>query len=367
MTFVDVDGKQSQVKGITFETNNEGKALANSGTGEFNVTIDYDDYFNYFAEFALLLYIDQGSGTGPSDPVSNTLYLEKTTEQQPVIFSNEDGALFPVLEYDEISYEFLYSTVEDAENLITFSSGTISFVDSARTEISSFEYGSMTYADGNYYMPFKFTYIDDKNEIDSFEIRLFDPDDNEISFIQTSETGMLYKDGNWQLGYTSDNNIPLYVSSMTEITFAFYKSNEDEPFHTETGILSMHDDNQDFNPLIVRIRDDYTSGIDTLYANYFLYEGGYCMIDGVTISDNDPYLLFVDKDSNISYQVSMDTFNPSTPVYSFNIELDASGNDADLVNAIVSEHTFDIYVVYYDGNSTQQVLCYTSFTFNVSV
>lgn len=367
VTFVDVNGKQTSVDGITFETNNEGKVLANSGTGVFNVTLNFDDYFDYYADFALLLYVEDDSGATMSDPISNTLYLSKTTQQQAVVFYDGEEMLFPIFDYEEISYEFQYATIEDPEQLITASSGTISFVDSAVTEITNFEYGSVTYLDGCYYLPFKFDYVDDRNVAETFELRLYDPDDNEISFVQDSETGALFGDRNWQLGYTSDNNIPTYISNETEITFAFYKENEDEPFHTEVGTLTMHDDNADFSPLIVRLRQDYTGGIDNIHVCYFSYEGGYCMINGVSLDDNQPYLLFVDKNDNSSYQAYMDSFNPSTPIYSFDIQLDAEEMDADFVNAIVGEHAFDIYVVYYDGTSTQQVLCYTQFTFNVSV
>ena len=374
VTFYDVNGKHSEVRDVIFETNDQGKALANSGTGMFNVTVDYDDYFGYYRQFALVLSASrgdptgQGGGTTGDDIESFTFYLDVTHEQQSVDWQQ----CFGVFDYEEITYELQYATPEDEEDLITAKGGTVSFVDSARSEITGFSVAPIVIEENAteasyYYIPFKVEKIDELDTLSEIEIRIKDPDGYEIDPYQLSENQMnIYNDEYWQVAFTSDGAIKNYIENETELTFEFWRPGEDECFHTETAVLTANDDNADFNPLGLRVTENFYSGNEQIQIQYFVYSGGYCMFDGTTSEECNPRIVFIDKDTGFEYEFEFGSYFTNN-INTFNIPLDTD-TDATFLSAVMDNHPFDIELVYNDGNGIQQeLLCYTYFTFNVQV
>ena len=352
VTFTDINNRTTQIRGISFETDQEGHALANSGTGTFNVTLDYDDYFNQYASFALLLYAyPDGSGTGPtSDMESNTFYLESTTASQPVTYLE----YFNIFDYDEISYELQYSTIDDAEQLVTTESGKVSFIDNATEQVVGFEHGNLVESpDSNdYFLPFKFA-IGEKHDSDSIRVKVIDTNNvaHDLQFF--SDTGNAELDEVYQLGYFSHNEGETWIDGTVtfQVYYEYYDGESHEVVIYETTDTLILDQGGDFEPLGLRLYSYFTGDN---YIAYFMYNGAFS-------EDSEVHLKFVfESDSQVYEDGYLE--EPS----GYGRPMAPTITSEELRNRLSNAEAFALYIVYKDSSgTTQEVLCYKNYFFQV--
>ena len=360
ITFTDKDGRTSEVKDIIFEKDDSGKAIYNSAKGEFNITVDYTDYFGQYASLALVLIDNGGDAATGSDIQSWTFYLDLSDEIQSVEYKE----YFNIVDDREISYTLQYSLVEDPEQLITAKEGKVTFKDTATPQVTGFEYGSVVSQDGSYYLPFKLT-IGEKKTADYLSLRLFysgqQGENIEVSTRVISDNTACYLDDYYQLCtlLISEDEIDNLLASTVTFDLCYTEENAGADDYTSlystTGRLSL--DEGEFTPLGLRIPDYMAGGDMSFVINTFIYTGTYN-------PERDLHLKFVFQDDSTIYDdcyFNDDVFSGSfLEPYSLDI------NDQSLYRRISESNTFDLYIVYEDSDGvSHEVLCYKDFYFQV--
>ena len=355
LTFTDANSKSSAITGLSFTGSQAGYANINASSGEFSITLEYEDYFEYFQ--GLQLTITQPS-QGMSDPLTYTFEnVEKQTDAQVLTLPVEMIESF--IEAGELNYSLTYETAYSDQRQEALS-GTIRFKDAS---IVDFEYGNLVYDNGSYNLPFRF--VNGEGFIrEDLSLRINYGGGSQY-VVQYSENGACYPDDMWQVGYFSTNDIEQFTSS--NVTFEVYYSDEtDHVIYSKTDSLIVDPvdeftgaPNGDFDPHGVRI-SEYLNGED-ISIQRFIFNGGYMYFNGQIYDGCNVHLKFVDANNN---EYLSAVFNPEN--VSFNASFAVSFADEDAYNAVSSGGPFDVYLVYTHSNGNeQQVLCYKNFAFQV--
>ena len=344
VAFTDKQGRTSGVRDITFTKDNDGKVIYNSVSGVITVQLDYSDFYNQYAMFALLLYSDAGS---------NTFQLESTTDQQTLdiheYFPNIDGEA-------ELTYDLEYSLVTDGEQLISAKGGTITLKDYATDQITGLNYSNLVYSEGSYYLPFKLS-LGEKYESSDLSLRITDNSGGSQYLIQVSDTGNPFLDEGWQYCYFTCQDIDTFIDNAENIE-VYYNDTTEHILYSEPVLLYLQQEGGDFNPLGMRFNEYITS--DGFTVRYFLYEGDFGTFNGEENEEFECHLKFVFEDTT-EYEDCYFTY-PGGYGYSFMV----SCEDDNLQSRLEGGYACDIYLVYEDGDGvTQTVLIYKNFSFQV--
>ena len=353
--FTDINSKSSSITGLSFAGSQSGYADINVSSGEFSISLEYEDYFDYFQN--LQLTISQPS-QGMSDPLTYTFEtVSKQTDAQTLALPVEMVEAF--IEVGELNYSLTYENAYSDQRQEAIS-GTIRFKDSSIIDI---EFGNLVYDNSNYNLPFRF--VNGEGFIrEDLNLRI-DYGEGSQYIIQFSENGACYPDDMWQVGYFSTNDIDQFTSG--DVTFEIYYSDETDHVifsKTDSLIVDPVDEftgapNGDFDPHGVRI-SEYLNGED-INIQRIIYNGAYMYFNGQIYQDCNVHLKFVDSNNN---EYLSEEFDSS--VVSFNASFSVPFASEEAYNAVSGGDSFDIYLVYTHSNGNeQQVLCYKNFAFQV--
>lgn len=358
VTFTDVNQRTSSFNSLTFTGSQEGFASINSVTGEFEITLDYADYFDYYQSLNLTLSKPQSG----SDPLQYTFEdVAKQNIAQKLTLPK--GTVSDFIAAGELNYS-LTSVAMYSDERNELLSGTITFEDVATDPIVGFDYGNLIYSDGSYYLPFKFQFGDKPLPSDNLSLNIKHGDNDTLYVVQLNDSSFCYGDEFWQVGYFSYDDINTLTSY--NVTFEVSYSDEtDYVVYSEVGPLTLDPvdeytgaPNGDFNPRGVRLNAYFIDNGIQIFT--FIYNGGFAMFDNDTFEDCNVHLKFVDT---VGGEFETATFNPEDvrPCGTLNVAL-VDGQAEVILEAGVG---YKVYLVYTHSNGNeQQVLCYNNFVFS---
>lgn len=360
---------ETSTMNIIFEVDDNNKALINSGTMVMNVELDYDDYFNYFSSPYLELSVDT-----LENPYNINLQLSK--DQQACLLDDPSGPN-TLINAESVTWSLYYYSINDTqyENPILAKSGTISFADSATSEISGFSVGKFKQYSSYYYLPIKFDIIDEKGLFDYLSITVTNTDTQDKASLYGSNDGNAFIINNyWQYAFlnqnifsgTSDDN------NLTNFKFSFSYSDpetsEDIIVYEKEFSLTIEPSGEDFSPYGVILINYFNSDANTITIKNFIYQGDYLLSQGSLLESINPRLRFVEKASGTVIDEVGIIDEPGGVGGSLTYAI----TDETLISYINSNAYFDIYLIYTDNNNygtgsgeIKSILCHEDFQFSI--
>lgn len=345
LTFTDSQDRKSELKGISFTESSSGKIGLNSVTGEFEMTLDYVDYFAYYNSFNLLI---EGSILPTGGTLSYTFEdIVTTNEKQTLAFPK--GTIEDFINDDSLTYSLTYLTRDSDIRQVAFT-GSIDFEDTATDQILDFEHGDLVYQDNNYYLPYKFK-MGDKTESEHLMVKIIDSRGGSTYVLPHNDDNDRYSYLNdyYQLGYFSTDSIDALIRG--NVTFqVIYSDESDHVIYEEEGTLSLDDGTGQFTPLGIKL------------APYFISDGYVVSLiyNGKFDSNSNIHLKFIFNSDEQTYE---DCYLEEPSGYSY--PLGPTINSSELQERLSNGESFDLYLCYDDGNGTVEVLCYKNFSFQV--
>ena len=373
-TFVltDNSGMKSEVQAPSISS------TANYRARSFQVTLNYQDDFDYFEDFQMTL---RDTTTNNSTLIN----LRKTTEPQTVSFSdqhyNEDSGSF---EYDidilEHTVIYTLSYFDSSENLtvnIVENDPLPDFTNSLNTEFTSIISNWQLVEDanyaGHYCIPMKLNYIDEKGIYGYMEINMYIGDD-QVGIIEF-QNEVVPEVGEWIAGSVS-TSLSLEDLLSHEITFKvegqiMYEKNNNQTvddhglIYSTTQTLTVAN-----NPEVLAVTSDgYVIGSDTYFYAFFSGQPGEFTNTTITI---------VTAENEYTYNVTL-TGIGDTIYVNLTETIDGDIDYDTLVSELGEPVTikFSYCTVTKTGSNTGpgtevisdpiELVCYTNFYFTVSV
>ncbi len=358
-TFTDKQNRTSHVSGVTFNEDGNGNVYYNFYTYEIEVTLDYENYFDYYDDFRLWFYYD---GTSEEDYYEVSLAENHTTQYINTSDSMEHGVDFT--SSSPINYKLIYHTVEDSDTHQVAASGSFTCIDSSQFEINDIKVGQVQFEDtdsqesANYYIPFKLDYIDDRSEIGSVSVYIKLGEDNYQYLYMLSETGGVIDDDKWQYGYFSYSQADVHVFFDNPVTIVAKNSSEEE-IYTKVVSLTLDDNTGDFEILDIRLLSAPFDG--SLESEECSFQYSYMTASG-DYTEKQFTLRFIDEDGNC-YDIE-DNYMSSGAFTSGTITFTTSGHET-FVQKVLNGDTFKVNLVYIDSSDKEvEISCYTSFRFS---
>ena len=351
-SFIDKNGNNSIVNAPVFETDGEGGTYFNFYTGELSLTLDYNDYFDYFTDFSIVF---SNVGAAPEDDVY-TIELEKDINKQ--ILDADMGMEYGIdmTGGEPINYELVYHTIADPDTPITAASGTVTFVDCSLVEVTDIEVGKLQYDGSSYYLPYHLEFRDDRSELEDLEICINNAVIGDKYLVQTLGT-YPFHDEKWQYAYFSyGEGLEDLTNNPVTIRVQHYGASS-SLFSKEINLVY---DEGEGDMLIrdIRIVSDSwveADGFVNIDFNYVTAEND-CLEQTFTIR-------FVDSYSN---QFDIEgVLMPGSYAYPGAISF-AADDYSEFISEATSSFTFDVYIIYKDSEDNDVVVqCYSNFVFSI--
>lgn len=373
-TFVltDNSGMKSEVQAPSISS------TANYRARSFQVTLNYQDDFDYFEDFQMTV---RDTTTNNSTLIN----LRKTTEPQTVSFSdqryNEDTGNFEY-DIDIINHTVIYtlSYFDSSENMtvnIVENDPLPTFTNSLNTEFTSIISNWQLVEDanyaGHYYIPMKLNYIDEKGIYGYMEINMYIGSD-QVGIIEF-QNEVVPEVGEWIAGSVS-TSLSLEDLLSHEITFKVEGQILDEkdlnqtvddhgPIYSTTQTLTVAD-----NPEVLAVTTDgYVIGSDAYFFAFFSGQPGEFTNTTITIvTSNNEYTynvtltgigdtIYVNLTETIDGDIDYDTLvselgEPVTIKFSY-CTVTKTGSNTGPGTEVISDPI--------------ELVCYTNFYFTVSV
>ncbi|MBQ6731311.1 MAG: hypothetical protein IJR08_05330, partial [Bacilli bacterium] len=237
VTFYNTATERSEVFGVNWDK------TANFITREFNVQLDFQDDFNYFDNFVLVLQDHE-----IPEEVSEEFALSKTTDIQTIALTDDSSINFRRA-YD---YTFRYENNGVVETIET---GTVTFTDNSngKKEFRSIAIDSIPDL-GNHRFGVTLDYDDDYDELFSFCLLI-----NDV----TGAEKEIYLEKTTEKQYVDYNQYELDINNTYSYSLKYYDAETDEyytPVSGETLSFDLSSFSSDFNELIF----DKKGNFDTL-------------------------------------------------------------------------------------------------------
>ena len=373
-TFVltDNSGMKSEVQAPSISS------TANYRARSFQVTLNYQDDFDYFEDFQMTV---RDTTTNNSTLIN----LTKTTEPQTVSFSdqryNEDSGNYEY-DIDIINHTVIYtlSYFDSSENMtvnIVDNDPLPTFTNSLNTEftniISNWQLVEDANYAGHYYIPMKLNYLDEKGIYGYMEINMYIGDD-QVGIIEF-QNEVVPEVGEWIAGSVS-TSLSLEDLLSHQITFKVEGQILDEKdinqtvddhglIYSTTQTLTVAD-----NPEVLAVTSDgYVIGSDTYFYAFFSGQPGEFTNTTITI---------VTAENEYTYNVTL-TGIGDTIYVNLTETIDGDIDYDTLVSELGEPVTikFSYCTVTKTGSNTGpgtevisdpiELVCYTNFYFTVSV
>lgn len=308
------------------------------------------------------------------NPYNINLQLSK--DQQACLLDDPSGPN-TLINAESVTWSLYYYSINDTqyENPILAKSGTISFADSATSEISGFSVGKFKQYSSYYYLPIKFDIIDEKGLFDYLSITVTNTDTQDKASLYGSNDGNAFIINNyWQYAFlnqnifsgTSDDN------NLTNFKFSFSYSDpetsEDIIVYEKEFSLTIEPSGEDFSPYGVILINYFNSDANTITIKNFIYQGDYLLSQGSLLESINPRLRFVEKASGTVIDEVGIIDEPGGVGGSLTYAI----TDETLISYINSNAYFDIYLIYTDNNNygtgsgeIKSILCHEDFQFSI--
>ena len=271
-TFTDSSGMKSEMYAPTISSSADYKTRA------FSVTLDFVDDFNYFSDIVMTVRDTETNN-------EQTINLSKTTDPQFISFSdyhyNEDTGENDY-DIDILDHTVIYSITyrdNDAGVVATLveSEPLPAFTNSLSTEFNGLVSNwklveSTTYA-GQYYIPMKLDYVDEKGIYGYMEINMYIGDD-QVGVIEYANE-VVPPEGFWIAGSVS-TSLTLEELTSYDITFKVEgqimdeKNNDIEVEPHETIYQTTQSLSLTTSPEIIAVTADNTIfGVEAYFQTYF--------------------------------------------------------------------------------------------------
>ena len=369
----DNSGAVSEVSAPTISSTADYRARS------FQVTLNYQDDFNYFDNFVMTVR----DVTTNNETIVN---LSKTTEPQTVSFNdqryNEDTGEYEY-DIDIINHTVIYtlsyydSSVDLTHNVVE-QEALPAFTNSLNTEfngiVSNWQLVEDPQYAGHYYVPMKLDYVDEKGIYGYLEINMYNSNNQQVGVVEF-QNEVVPEVGQWIAGSLSTS---LSVDELTgsAITFKVEGQLMDEKnpnvttddhttIYTTTQTLTMAN-----NPEVLAVTTDgYVTGSDTYFAAYFSGQPGEFTNTTITIvTTENEYTynvtltgigdtIYVNLTETIDGDIDYDTLvselgEPVTIKFSY-CTVTKTGSDTGPGTEVISDPI--------------ELVCYTNFLFTVSV
>ena len=356
--FYDTNGLESHID-LAFRLDGEtpGTALMNFGTYEFEVVMDYVDFFNYYnGSFVLQLENDSGG----------TFIIEDIDPLQDVQILNARGAIeegVDVASGEPITWSVICYREDETE--VVASTGSVTFMESRKSEVNTVELGYInrdtdSSPDVEYwYVPFRIEYVDDFNRYSYFTVKISSKTNEQAvsTLVGYNDSTSIEMDTFWQTGYfsVSSDMVSDYTNGPVVVELSALVDNEEQTLYSEEVSLTF--DGPD-TPIIVygmRLYDVMYQESDSSYALI-----RYSIAAGLT-GEDFMTVRFVDSEGhNYDYEVEI-----SQATTSSRIMFDPT-EDAEFLALASEAASFEVYIIYQDADGHSiTVQCYTSFYFQV--
>lgn len=369
----DNSGAVSEVSAPTISSTADYRARS------FQVTLNYQDDFNYFDNFVMTVR----DVTTNNETIVN---LSKTTEPQTVSFNdqryNEDTGEYEY-DIDIINHTVIYtlsyydSSVDLTYNVVE-QEALPAFTNSLNTEfngiVSNWQLVEDPQYAGHYYVPMKLDYVDEKGIYGYLEINMYNSNNQQVGVVEF-QNEVVPEVGQWIAGSLSTS---LSVDELTgsAITFKVEGQLMDEKnpnvttddhttIYTTTQTLTMAN-----NPEVLAVTTDgYVTGSDTYFAAYF---------SGQPTEFTNTTITIVTTDNEYTYNVTLTGIGDSIYV-NLTETIDGDIDYDTLVSELGEPVTikFSYCTVTKTGSDTGpgtevisepiEMVCYTNFLFTVSV
>ena len=352
-TFTDKEELVSSVNAPIFDDNGGGVAYYNFYTGELDITLDYDDYFDYFSNFSIVFNSD----------FEIELNKQKTAQTVDGGAGLEYGVDFTT--GDPVNYELFYRTKADPDTPVSAATGTVTFVDNNILDINV---GRIQYGDGSYTVPYQIEFKEDRSELEDISVYIeSDAFGGENYLVQLTYSGNINPDSKWQCAYfsygsepevvfdDSESDVPGVLTSVSGKIIA--KTSGGARLFSKDISLTYNDSTEHMLLRGIRLSATDWAEADGMATINFFY----------VVGEND-YLgqsfviRFVDSENNI---FDIDATVPSGYAYSgttsFSLE-----DYSTFVSEAKAGNAFAVYIIYLDSEENEVVVpCYTSFSFEI--
>lgn len=353
-------------------------STANYRSRSFQVTLNYQDDFNYFDNFIMTVR-DVTSGN------ETIINLNKTTDPQTISFNdnryNEDTGEYEY-DIDILNHTVIY-TLSYYDSSVDLTANVVedeplpSFTNSLSTTFNGIASNWQLVEDPNYedhyFIPMKLDYVDEKGIYGYLEINMYIGDD-QVGIIEFQNEVVPPK-GDWIAGSVS-TSLSLEDLTSHDITFKVEGQllSEKNPNVTVDDHTTIYSTTQTLtvadNPEVLAVTTDgYVTGSDTYFAAYFSGQPGEFTNTTITI---------VTTENEYTYNVTL-TGIGDTIYVNLTETIDGDIDYDTLVSELGEPVTikFSYCTVTKTGSNTGpgtevisdpiELVCYTNFYFTVSV
>ena len=347
-SFSDKNGKISRFNEPFWDTDDDGNAYYNFVTGVLNLTLDYEDYFDYFADATLVL-----NNVGSEDTYE--IELDKSLDEQTLDASMAMEYMVDLTTGEAMEYKIIYHTIYDPDTSITGISGTVTFTDSSVSEIKNIEIGEINY-DSSYDIPYKLDFIDERSELHdlSMSLKYIDEEDGlekGTYLIQFTDDSYPYMDDKWQHAYFS-TDLDLSDFIALEVT-----NSSDDVVYRQDVTLSTDALSGTWEVKDIRFAPYCWSGSLEDENCSISYQYAYMIGD---YYPNTYDIKFIDGDGNEYVVHDIDTKESWGYSGSFSF---LTAEYTDFITKALAGESFEIHIIYTASEVTHDVLCYESFSF----